>query len=194
MNTMKSRLEMIARQQGCSLLFLHSTINTWLIYMKLQQLIFFSIFTSILHQNGVSHHWGHVLPDRWPVLPGGGAAAMWQCRGCEGCPTRRVTPCKRNTCRWRQSPTSCVWSLNYWLSCSPASLSFSCSGQGSRFRMLSWPHTVSHFTIESRVAVLKPCSFFTQSETFWGVLQKVGSAIYPVQHPRGQVPTLLFYY
>lgn len=130
MSTMKSRLEMIARQQGCSLVFRYRTIKTWIFSIKLRQLIF-SVFTSNLNQNGVSRHRGHVLPDSWPVLPGGGAASMWSGRGCEGCPARRLTPCKRSTWCSRQSPTSCVWSLNYSLSCSPASLSFSCSGQGS---------------------------------------------------------------
>lgn len=95
MSTMKSRLEMIARQQGCGLVFLYRTIKSRMFSVKLRQLIF-SVFTSNLNQNGVSRHRGHVLPDSRPVLPGGGAASMWSGRGCEGCPARRLTPCKRS--------------------------------------------------------------------------------------------------
>lgn len=188
---MKSRLEMIARQQGYSLLFLHSTINTWLIYVKLQQLILSPSLPQSSTRMGfhITEATCYLTADLFylevALLPCGSAEDVKVARH-GGSPlvraTRALTPKPHFVC--------VITKLLTVLQPSKSFLQLLRSG----VRMLSWPHTVSHFTIASRVAVLKPCFFFTQSETLWGVLQKVGSAIYPVQHPRGQVPTLLFYY
>lgn len=125
---------------------------------------YFSLFTSNHNQNGFSRHRGHMLPDGWPLLPGGGAAALWQARGREGRSARRVAPCKRNLCSSRQSPTSSDWWLNYDLFCSPASLSSSCSGQGSQVRIIPSGDCRRRFSLHHQVESFKRCSFliFTQ--------------------------------
>lgn len=72
-----------------------------------------SIFTFCPPQNGLSHYWGHMLPDSRFVLPGSGVAAVRRGGGDKSGPTWRIPRCKQTTLFLKQAihvaPCSSAW-------------------------------------------------------------------------------------